>query len=55
MIPFTSENSSILLIVDDIADNLHILSTSLTKEGYQVRCAKDGATTLLELFIYSLY
>lgn len=46
MIPFAAENISIL-VVDDVADNLHILSTSLTKEGYQVRCAKNGATALL--------
>lgn len=36
-----------LLVVDDIPDNLRILSTALTERGYRVRCAKNGAMALL--------
>jgi len=36
-----------ILIVDDIADNLRLLSTTLTEQGYQVRCAKNGAIALM--------
>jgi diguanylate cyclase (GGDEF)-like protein len=46
MISFTAQDFSIL-VVDDIADNLQILSKTLTQEGYQVRCAKNGSTALL--------
>lgn len=46
MISFTAQNMSIL-VVDDIADNLKILSSTLSKQGYQVRCAKNGSTALL--------
>lgn len=35
-----------ILVVDDIADNLQILSTTLSKQGYQVRCAKNGSTAI---------
>ena len=35
-----------ILIVDDISDNLRLLSTTLTQQGYQVRCAKNGAMAL---------
>ncbi len=35
-----------ILVVDDIADNLHILATTLSKQGYQVRCAKNGSTAI---------
>lgn len=42
----SQENKSIL-IVDDIVDNLKILSTVLTEKGYQVRCAKNGAMALI--------
>ena len=41
-----AQNISIL-VVDDIADNLKILSATLAKQGYQVRCAKNGSTALL--------
>ena len=43
---FAAQNISIL-VVDDIADNLKILSATLAKQGYQVRCAKNGSTALL--------
>lgn len=46
MISFTAQKMSIL-VVDDIADNLKILSRTLSKQGYQVRCAKNGSTALL--------
>jgi diguanylate cyclase (GGDEF)-like protein len=36
-----------ILIVDDIPDNLRVLSTSLSERGYQVRCAKNGAMALI--------
>jgi CheY-like chemotaxis protein len=36
-----------ILIVDDIPDNLRILSTALTENGYQVRCAKNAAMALM--------
>ncbi|MGF1541368.1 MAG: EAL domain-containing protein [Pleurocapsa sp.] len=46
MISFAAKDFSIL-VVDDVADNLQILSKTLTQEGYQVRCAKNGSTALL--------
>ena len=38
-----------ILIVDDTPDNLRLLSKTLTKEGYQVRCAINGAVALLTI------
>jgi len=35
-----------ILIVDDIADNLRVLSNTLDREGYKIRCAKNGLTAL---------
>jgi diguanylate cyclase (GGDEF)-like protein len=35
-----------ILVVDDIADNLQILESTLSKQGYQVRCAKNGSMAL---------
>jgi diguanylate cyclase (GGDEF)-like protein len=35
-----------ILVVDDIADNLQILANTLSKQGYQVRCARNGSTAL---------
>ena len=35
-----------ILIVDDIADNLRVLSNTLSEQGYKIRCAKNGATAL---------
>lgn len=35
-----------ILVVDDIAENLQILESTLTKQGYQVRCAKNGSIAL---------
>ncbi|HCF29324.1 MAG TPA: response regulator receiver protein [Cyanobacteria bacterium UBA11049] len=41
-------NSSVakILIVDDLPDNLRVLSATLTQKGYEVRCAKNGAMAL---------
>lgn len=36
-----------ILIVDDSPDNLRVLSTTLTRQGYGVRCAKSGAMALM--------
>ncbi len=36
-----------ILVVDDTPDNLRVLSASLTEQGYQVRCVKNGAMALL--------
>ncbi|MEY2857239.1 MAG: hypothetical protein RLZZ74_1551 [Cyanobacteriota bacterium] len=38
-----------ILIVDDTPDNLRLLSKTLTKEGYQVRCAINGSIALLTI------
>lgn len=42
------ESSPNILIVDDIVDNLDLLSKILTKRGYRVRCAKNGSIALRE-------
>lgn len=36
-----------ILVVDDIPDNLRVLSASLMERGYQVRCAKNGSMALV--------
>jgi diguanylate cyclase (GGDEF)-like protein len=36
-----------ILVVDDIPDNLRILSASLGERNYQVRCVKNGAMALI--------
>jgi diguanylate cyclase (GGDEF)-like protein len=36
-----------ILIVDDILDNLRVLSASLIERGYKVRCAKNGTMALI--------
>ena len=36
-----------ILIVDDVPENLRLLSTTLTQQGYQVRCAKNGTLALM--------
>jgi diguanylate cyclase (GGDEF)-like protein len=45
----TQSNSSCgnILVVDDTPDNLRVLSASLSEQGYQVRCVKNGAMALL--------
>lgn len=43
-----SPNSiSKILIVDDVPDNLRLLSTTLSNQGYTVRCAKNGSMALM--------
>jgi diguanylate cyclase (GGDEF)-like protein len=39
--------SGTILIVDDVLDNLRVLSASLIDRGYEVRCAKNGAIALM--------
>lgn len=36
-----------LLIVDDLADNLRVLSNTLSNQGYRVRCVRNGAMALM--------
>lgn len=36
-----------ILIVDDSADNLRVLSATLIQQGYKVRCVKSGSMALL--------
>ncbi len=38
-----------ILIVDDTPDNLRLLSQTLIKEGYEIRCAVNGAMALLTI------
>ncbi len=45
MISFSAQDINIL-IVDDMADNLKVLANTLSAQGYQVRCAKNGSTAL---------
>ena len=42
-----NSSSANILVVDDIADNLRVLSASLTDRGYRVRCAKNGKMALI--------
>ena len=35
-----------ILLVDDIADNLRVLSDTLSQSGYKIYCAKNGQTAL---------
>ncbi len=41
-----SHSKGMILIVDDLPDNLRMLSTTLAEQGYEVRCAKNGAMAL---------
>jgi len=38
-----------ILVVDDTPENLHFLSKTLAKEGFQVRCALNGSMALLTI------
>ncbi|MGF1489600.1 MAG: response regulator [Prochloraceae cyanobacterium] len=42
-----------ILIVDDLPDNLSLLSTTLQERGYQVRCAKTGSMALKGVRAYN--
>ena len=46
MTVYSSEKKISILVVDDFAENLQILSNTLSKQGYQVRCAKNGSTAI---------
>jgi diguanylate cyclase (GGDEF)-like protein len=46
MIPHLATKEINILVVDDIVENLQILTSTLNKQGYQVRCAKNGSTAL---------
>ena len=43
---FGNDRRKNILIIDDSPDNLRLLSSTLTKQGYQVRCAKSGSIAL---------
>ncbi len=43
----SSNKEPLILIVDDIPDNLRVLSTALAGHGFQTRCAKSGAIALM--------
>lgn len=45
--PPRRESKGLILIVDDTPHNLQILSTALTKQGYQVRGAANGSMALI--------
>lgn len=36
-----------LLVVDDLADNLRVLSNTLSNHGYRVRCVRNGAMAIV--------
>ena len=42
----SSSTNQNILIVDDIADNLRVLSSTLSQAGYKIRCAKNGMMAL---------
>lgn len=46
-LPSNEESKGLILIVDDTPHNLQILSTALTKQGYQVRGAANGSMALI--------
>jgi DNA-binding response OmpR family regulator len=46
---FSQEYDRTILIVDDIADNLFLLETVLSAEGYRVKSASSGEEALVQL------
>ncbi|WP_413161040.1 response regulator [Capilliphycus salinus ALCB114379] len=44
---FFSEQKGNILIVDDLPDNLRLLSETLTERGYEVQCAINGKLALM--------
>lgn len=44
---FPTINESVILIVDDLPDNLRVLSAALEGNGFQIRCAKSGEIALM--------
>ena len=45
----TQHDRSKILVVDDLLENLRLLSTLLLEEGYEVRRAPDGAMALINV------
>ncbi|MCU0533772.1 MAG: EAL domain-containing protein [Hydrococcus sp. Prado102] len=45
--PQNHTHKPIILVVDDVPDNLRVLSATLSEQGYQVRCAKSGSMALM--------
>lgn len=43
----SANTERLILIVDDLPDNLRVLSAAISGQGYQVRCAKSGAIALM--------
>ena len=43
----SQESANKILIVDDVPENLRLLSTTLSQQGYKIRCAKNGAMALM--------
>lgn len=39
-------SEAMILIVDDIPENLRLLASTLSEQGYEVRCAKNGTMAL---------
>lgn len=44
-----SQPEKTILIVDDLADNLRILTNALSGQGFQIRCAKSGTFALMAI------
>lgn len=44
-------NDEYILIIDDVIDNLHLLSNMLREAGYKVRCANSGALALQAVLV----
>ena len=42
-----TKTERMILIVDDLPDNLRVLSAALSGQGFQIRCAKSGAIALM--------
>lgn len=50
MFPFQAKRKAKrILVVDDIEDNVSLLQTILTEEGYEVDTAKNGKTALAKI------
>lgn len=47
-----SDHPGDLLIVDDLADNLRVLSNTLAEQGYRVRAARNGTMALVGACAY---
>jgi diguanylate cyclase (GGDEF)-like protein/PAS domain S-box-containing protein len=45
--PQNDLHKPLILVVDDLPDNLRVLSATLAEQGYRVRCAKSGSMALM--------